>query len=134
MALRAIKMEISAGFPQLQDSIKLNRRYEGWYYIQFYSYYIILYFESDWSRIRPLPSTTLKISPNHLEKLEVKFASEVQIGDALITANGDKSRVVDINYMMRRGVFAPVTHSGMIIVMVSLFLVMPVFPTISWLT
>ena len=53
------KMEISAGFPQLQDTIKTITRYEGWYYIQFYSYYIILYFESDWSRIRPLPSTTL---------------------------------------------------------------------------
>ena len=53
------KMEILYAFYQFQGSIKVIRRYEGWYYIQFYSYYIILYFESDWSRIRPLPSTTL---------------------------------------------------------------------------
>ena len=54
------KMEILYTFYQFQDTIKVIRRYEGWYYIQFYSYYIILYFESDWSRSRPLPSTTFK--------------------------------------------------------------------------
>ena len=36
------------------------RRYEGCYYTRLESYYIIFYFETDWSRIRPLPSTTLK--------------------------------------------------------------------------
>ena len=41
-------------FYHFQDTINVIRRYEAWYYIQFYSYYIILYFESDWSRIRPL--------------------------------------------------------------------------------
>ena len=35
------------------------RRYEGCYYTRLESYYIIFYFEADWSRIRPLPSTTL---------------------------------------------------------------------------
>ena len=47
---------------QLQDNIKLIGRFEGCYYTRLESYYIIFYFETDWSRIRPLPSTTL----NHL--------------------------------------------------------------------
>ena len=60
------KMEILYMFYQFQDTVKVIRRYEGWYFIQFYSYYIILYFESDWSHIRPLPSTTLinSLKPN----------------------------------------------------------------------
>lgn len=85
--------------------------------------YTILHFEPNriarYLILKTQSGDTLKISPNHLiflEKLEVKFASEVKIGDVLITANGHKSMVVDISYMMRRGVFAPVTHSGTIIV------------------
>ena len=50
------KMEILA---HLQDDIKVIRRYEGWYYTKLVIYMMILYFETDWSRIRPLPSTTL---------------------------------------------------------------------------
>ena len=85
--------------------------------------YTILHFEPNriarYLILKTQSGDTLKISPNHLiflEKLEVKFASEVKISDVLITANGDKSMVVDISYMMQRGVFAPVTHSGTIIV------------------
>ena len=55
------KMEILATFPHLQDDIKVIRRYEGWYYTKLVIYMMILYFETDWSRIRPLPSTTLMI-------------------------------------------------------------------------
>ena len=50
------KMEILTTFPHFQEVI---RRYEGWYYTRLESYYIIFHFETDWSRIRPLPSTTL---------------------------------------------------------------------------
>ena len=53
------KMEILSTFPHLQDNIKVIRRYEGWYNTRLVSYYIIFHFETDWSRIRPLPSTTL---------------------------------------------------------------------------
>ena len=38
---------------------KIIRRYEGWYYTKLVSYIIIFYLETDCSRIRPLPSTTL---------------------------------------------------------------------------
>ena len=51
------KMEILATFPHLQNDIKVIRRYEGWYYTHLVYYYSIFYFETDWSRIRPLPST-----------------------------------------------------------------------------
>ena len=60
------KIVILAGFPQLQANTKLIRRYEGWYYTRLVSYYIIFHFETDWSRIRPLPSTTLRIRPHKL--------------------------------------------------------------------
>ena len=53
------KMDILYMFYQFQDPIKVIRRYEGCYYTRLESYYIIFYFETDWSRIRPLPSTTL---------------------------------------------------------------------------
>ena len=53
------KMAILTIFLQLQDNIKLIRRCEGCYYTRLESYYIIFYFETDWSRIRQLPSTTL---------------------------------------------------------------------------
>ena len=46
---------------QLQDNIKLIGRFEGCYYTRLESYYTIFYFESDWSHIRPLPSTTLTV-------------------------------------------------------------------------
>ena len=52
------KMAILTIFLQLQDNIKLIGRFEGCYYTRLESYYIIFYFETDWSRIRPLPSTT----------------------------------------------------------------------------
>ena len=54
------KMEILATLPHLQDDIKVIRRYEGWYYTKLVLYVMILYLETDWSRIRPLPSTNLK--------------------------------------------------------------------------
>ena len=53
------KMDILYMFYQFQDPIKVIRRYEGCYYTRLESYYIIFYFETDWSRIRPLPSSTL---------------------------------------------------------------------------
>ena len=53
------KMDILYMFYQFQDPIKVIRRYEGCHYTRLESYYIIFYFETDWSRIRPLPSTTL---------------------------------------------------------------------------
>ena len=56
------KMEILATFPHLQDDIKVIRRYEGWYYTHLVYYYSIFYLETDWSRIRPLPSTNLIMS------------------------------------------------------------------------
>ena len=55
------KMDILYMFYQFQDPIKVIRRYEGCYYTRLESYYIIFYFETDWSRIRPLPSTTLTV-------------------------------------------------------------------------
>ena len=60
------KMEILATFPHSQDEIKVIRRYlyEGWYYTKLVSYVIIFYLETDWSRIRPLPSTTLIANVN----------------------------------------------------------------------
>ena len=54
------KMEILATFPHFQDEKELIRRYEGWYYTNLVYYYNILYFETDWSRIRPLRSTELE--------------------------------------------------------------------------
>ena len=56
------KMEILATFPHFQDEIEVIRRHEGWYYIKLESY---LYFESDWSRIRPFPNTTLNTSSEY---------------------------------------------------------------------
>ena len=53
------RMAILHTFLHLQDNIKVIRRYEGWYYTRLVSYYIIFRFETDWSRIRPLPTTTL---------------------------------------------------------------------------
>ena len=69
MALRAIKMAILTIFLQLQDNIKLIGRFEGCYYTRLESYYIIFYFETDWSRIRPLPSTTLTRSRGFISQL-----------------------------------------------------------------
>ena len=57
------KMDILYMFYQFQDPIKVIRRYEGCYYTRLESYYIIFYFETDWSRIRPLPSSTLTAQP-----------------------------------------------------------------------
>ena len=54
------KMAILTIFLQLQDNIKLIGRFEGCYYTRLESYYTIFYFETNWSRIRPLPSTTLR--------------------------------------------------------------------------
>ena len=56
------KMDILYMFYHFQDPIKVIRRYEGCHYTRLESYYIIFYFETDWSRIRPLPSTTLRLS------------------------------------------------------------------------
>ena len=53
------RMAILHTFPHLQDNIKVIRSYEGWYYTRLVSYYIIVRFETDWRRIRPLPTTTL---------------------------------------------------------------------------
>ena len=53
------KMDILYMFYHFQDPIKVIRRYEGCHYTRLESYYIIFYFETDWSRIRRLPSTTL---------------------------------------------------------------------------
>ena len=55
------KIDIFPTLPLLQTNIKIIRRYEGCYYTRLESYYIIFYFETDWSRIRPLPSTTLTV-------------------------------------------------------------------------
>ena len=55
------KMDILYMFYHFQDPIKVIRRYEGCHYTRLESYYIIFYFETDWSRIRPLPSTTLNL-------------------------------------------------------------------------
>ena len=66
------KMAILTIFLQLQDNIKLIRRYEGWYYTRLVSYYIIFHFETDWSRIRPLPSTN-NLYRKHALGVEVKM-------------------------------------------------------------
>ena len=63
------KIEILACFPQLQANIKLIRRYEGWYYT------MLVYNIPDWSRIRPLPSTTLII-----HTLQIHNTNNRQIG------------------------------------------------------
>ena len=62
-------MEILATLPHLQDDIKVIRRYEGWYYTKLVLYVMILYLETDWSRIRPLPSTNLKLTLHNILKL-----------------------------------------------------------------
>ena len=59
--IKMAKMDILYMFYQFQDPIKVIRRYEGCHYTRLESYYIIFYFETDWSRIRPLPSTTLTV-------------------------------------------------------------------------
>ena len=64
------KMEILATLPHLQDDIKVIRRYEGWYYTKLVLYVMILYLETDWSRIRPLPSTNLT-PPSFLELTKI---------------------------------------------------------------
>ena len=56
------KCRLQPYFFQLQDNMKLIRKYEVWYYTRLESYYIIFYFETDWSRIRPLPKYHLNIS------------------------------------------------------------------------
>ena len=68
VALLVLRLEKWRFYIQFQDTIKVIRRYEGWYYIQSYSYYIILYFESDWCRIRSLElgSLVLVILQQHL--------------------------------------------------------------------
>ena len=55
------KMDIFPTLSVFQTNIKFIRRYEGCYYTRLESYYIIFYFETDWSRIRPLTSTTLTV-------------------------------------------------------------------------
>ena len=64
-------MEILATFPHLQDDIKVIRRYEGWYYTHLVYYYNIFYLETDWSRIRPLPSTNLKLALSLIKKVNI---------------------------------------------------------------
>ena len=53
------KMEIFPTLSVFQTNINMITRYDGCYYTRLESYYIIFYFETNWSRIRPLPSTTL---------------------------------------------------------------------------
>ena len=48
-------------FPNTPTIVEKYKGYEGCYYTKLESYYIIFYFETDWSRIRPLPSTTLTV-------------------------------------------------------------------------
>ena len=55
------KMDIFPTLSLLQTNIKMIRRYEGCYYARLESYYIIFYFETDWSHIHSLPSTTLTV-------------------------------------------------------------------------
>ena len=45
------KMDILYTFYQFQNTIKVIRRYEDCYYTRLESYYIIFYFETDWSCI-----------------------------------------------------------------------------------
>ena len=52
------KMEVLATFPHFQNVKEVIRRYEGLHYTHLVYYYNDFYFETDWSRIRPLPSTT----------------------------------------------------------------------------
>ena len=76
------KMAILTIFLQLQDNIKLFERFEGCYYTRLESYYIIFYFETDWSRIRPLPSTTLKLTRSEVETI---FYVMMALGVLLMT-------------------------------------------------
>ena len=69
------KMDILYMFYHFQDPIKVIRRYEGCHYTRLESYYIIFYFETDWSRIRPLPSTTLNAYNINLDNV-LAFVSE----------------------------------------------------------
>ena len=55
------KMEILATFSHFQDEKEVNSRYKGWYYTHLVYYYNNFYFETDGSRIRPLPSTTVNL-------------------------------------------------------------------------
>ena len=41
------KMKILAKFPHFLDEKEVIRRYEGWYYTNLDTYFIILYFETD---------------------------------------------------------------------------------------
>ena len=72
------KMEIFPTLSVFQTNIKMIRRYEGCYYTRLESYYIIFYFETDWSRIRPLPSTTLMVSYK-LKQLIARYSNRNNI-------------------------------------------------------
>ena len=54
-------MEILATFSHFQDEKEVNSRYKDWYYTHLVYYYNNFYFETDGSRIRPLPSTTVNL-------------------------------------------------------------------------
>ena len=101
------KMDILYMFYHFQDPIKVIRRYEGYHYTRLESYYIIFYFETDWSRIRPLPSTTLTCEEKNYcftlplgvlqtaqtnETCEVKLESCHQAHGALKDENLDVSK------------------------------------------
>ena len=72
------KMDILYMFYHFQDPIKVIRRYEGCHYTRLESYYIIFYFETDWSRIRPLPSTTL-IAQNYIYDVALEECLDIWI-------------------------------------------------------
>lgn len=62
--------------------------------------------------------STLEISMDHMVKIGDQYipASTVVIGDELETENGDKITVEEVRYVLRKGVYAPFTMSGTVVV------------------
>jgi Hint module/Pregnancy-associated plasma protein-A len=62
--------------------------------------------------------SNLEISMDHMVKIGSQYisASAVEVGDELETANGDKMTVEQVSYVLRKGVYAPFTMSGTIVV------------------
>jgi hypothetical protein len=61
----------------------------------------------------------LEISPDHLILLDSKHwvpAGTLRVGDVLTKGDGSSVAIIHIRYVMRKGIFAPFTKSGSIVV------------------
>ena len=75
-------------------TLPLTGRYKGWYYTKLVSYVIIFYLETDWSRIRPLPSTNLTEYGSQSEMWSPSFTTECRVVSFDYSANCGHSCLV----------------------------------------